>query len=427
MQQHRDFLWGVATSAFQLEGSPYCDWASWDDILSTYPAVTNHYHLYRDDLLLLNELGVNAYRLSFEWSRIEPREHHWDDKEVSRYQEIIDILNSNQITPMLTIHHFTHPLWFIKKYPWHEPASVDKFLHYAQRLIASIRGVNYWITFNEPYVLILAGYFEGCSPPGLRDIKLGIKALNNILICHSALYDMLHSQSPHCLVSIAHNMAAIAPWHRFSPIDRLLAKTAKYFYNHSLLDAFATGKLKIDIPLLQKAELNVPIENKLDFVGVNYYMRVHLRFNPLKKMMIELRHRDITGDGLTDMGWEIHPEGLAKVIRYASKLHKPIIITENGIATRDAIKKVSFMKRHLDVLEDCIKQGYDVRGYFYWSLIDNYEWLQGLDARFGLYKVDFATMKRIPTPAAKYYAYAIEQKNAVFRSLLNSKPKIYLA
>jgi beta-glucosidase len=412
MVKQNQFLWGVATSAFQLEGSPYADWTSWDSILNLTPDVTKHYDLYKDDLKLLKELGVNAYRFSLEWSRIQPGEDIWNNEALAHYQEIIDILNEYKIEPMLTIHHFTHPLWFIKKYPWHEDTSIDKFLSYTEKIVSTIKGVRYWITFNEPYVLLLGGYLEGCMPPGIKDISLSMKALKNILVCHAKVYDIIHTQIPDAMVSVAHNMAALAPWRRWNPLDRLLSKIAKYFYNHSLLDAFLTGMLTIKFPFQKTVEFAVPIKDKLDFFGVNYYTRVHMRFNPFKKLRAELRHRDIDGYGLSDMGWEIHPRGLEKVLRYASKLKVPLIITENGIATRDNQKKIRFMRSHIDALEKCIKNGIDVQGYFYWSLIDNYEWLQGLDARFGLYRVNFDTLERKPTTAATYYSYLIKSRTS---------------
>ncbi len=408
---NKTFLWGVATSAFQLEGSPYADWTSWDSILNSRPDVTNHYDLYKEDLCLLKELGVNAYRFSLEWSRIQPRENEWNEEAISHYQDIINILLENNIEPMVTIHHFTHPLWFIKKYPWHVDTSIEKFLVFVEKIISTIKGVKYWITFNEPYILLLGGYLEGCMPPGIKDTDLAIKALKNILSCHGRVYDIIHSKMPDAMVSVAHNMAAFSPWRRWNPLDKLLTKIAKYFYNHSLLDAFITGKLLIKFPFKKPIEVNVPIKGKLDFFGVNYYTRIHIRFNPFRKMGVELRHLDLDGYGLTDIGWEIHPHGLEKVLRYASKLKVPLIITENGIATHDNEKKIKFMKKHIDVVEKCIKDGLDIKGYFYWSLIDNYEWLQGLDARFGLYKVDFDTLKRKPTNAAAYYSFLIKSRN----------------
>lgn len=404
------FLWGVATSAFQLEGSPYADWTSWDDILSEQPNITNHYTMYREDLDLLKQLGVNAYRFSLEWSRIQPREKVWDDKAIRHYQEIIDILRKNDIEPMLTLNHFTHPLWFIKKYPWHEEASLEKFGAFVEKMAGTLEGVRYWITFNEPYVLVLAGYFEGCTPPAIKDVSLGVKALTNILTAHGSAYDLIHAAVPDAMVSVAHNMASFAPWSSWNLFDRLLVRIAKYFYNHSLLDAFKDGILRVRFPFRKEFEIAAPIRGKLDFFGVNYYTRLHLRFNPFKKMGIEMRHRDIEGHGLTDMGWEIHPRGLEKVLRQASKLNVPLIITENGIATRDSQKKIRFMRRHADVLEKCRREGLDIRGYFYWSLIDNYEWLQGLDARFGLYTVDFQTLQRRPTNAAAYYSFLIKNR-----------------
>jgi beta-glucosidase len=353
---------------------------------------------------------VNAYRFSLEWSRIQPHENQWDKAAVSHYQEIIDLLNENKIEPMLTLQHFTHPLWFIQKYPWHSAESVEKFKAFVDRIVSELHGVRYWITFNEPYVLILGGYLEGCMPPGINDPLLALKALKHICTAHAYAYDCIHHMHRNAMISVAHNMAAFAPWSRYNPMDRLLVRLAKYFYNHSLLDGFLEGSIRIKFPFRKEIVLQVPIKGKLDFFGVNYYTRVHLRFNPFKHMGIELRHRDIDGQGLTDMGWEIHPSGLAKVLRYAARLKVPLMITENGIATHDDQLKIIFMRKHIDVIERCIRNGMDIRGYFWWSLIDNYEWLAGLDSRFGLYKVDFSTLRRNPTQAASYYAYLISSR-----------------
>lgn len=409
----KTFFWGVATSAFQLEGSPYADWTAWDESLQSKPTVTNHYSLYKEDLKLLKELQVNAYRFSVEWSRIQPQEDRWDEEAMCHYQDIIDILQREGIEPMVTLHHFTHPRWFLEKYPWHEDRSVEKYLAYVEKAASTFRGVRYWITFNEPYVFLLGGYLDGCMPPGLQETGPAVKALQNMLLCHGKAYDILHSLNREAVVGVAHNMATIAPCRFWHPLDRILSKIAMFFYNHSLIDAFLTGTLKIKFPFTKQIELQTPIKGKLDFMGVNYYTRVNLRFNPFRKMGVELRHQDTDGHGLTDTGWEVHPRGLEKVVKYASNLNVPIIITENGIATHDGQKKIKFIKGHVDVLERCLENGIDVRGYFYWSLIDNYEWLRGFDARFGLYRVDFDTFERKPTSAANFYSYLIK-KNVRF-------------
>ncbi len=405
--KNKKFLWGVATSAFQLEGSPAADWATWDRALKNRPEAADHYRLYREDLLLLKKLGVNAYRFSIEWSRIEPEEGRWDEAAVGHYRQIADTLAASGIEPMLTIHHFTHPAWFTKKYAWHTEESISRFLSFARKIIPRFKDVRYWVTFNEPYVLLLGGYIEGCMPPGVKDVRLAARALENILICHAGAYDLIHENNPSAMVSVAHNMAAVAPWRAWNPADRLVARAATRFYNHSLIDAFMSGVLVVRFPFKRAVEIPLPIKGKLDFFGVNYYTRVHMRCNPFKKMGVELRHRDIGGKGLTDMGWEIHPEGIRKVLSYASKLKVPIIITENGMATHDDRRKSEFLKLHIDELRRCIADGMDIRGYFYWSLMDNYEWAHGFDSRFGLYRVDFNTFKRMPTMAAEFYSNVI--------------------
>jgi beta-glucosidase len=164
------------------------------------------------------------------------------------------------------------------------------------------------------------------------------------------------------------------------------------------------------LPFKRPITFEVPIKGKIDFLGVNYYTRVHLRFNPFKKMGVELRYQDMDGNGLTDLGWEIHPDGLTRVLRDASRLGVPLIITENGIATGDDRKKTRFIEKHIDILERCREDGMDIRGYFYWSLMDNYEWLHGFNARFGLYEVDFNTLERKPTKTAAYYSSLIKQR-----------------
>ncbi len=407
----RKFLWGVATSAFQLEGSPYADWTTWDSKIEFHPEVTHHYHLYKKDLKLLKELGVNAYRFSVEWSRIQPLENEWDKEALWHYQEMVDHLCQEQIEPMVTLHHFTHPRWFIEKYSWHHDQAQSKFLEYVRGVAEAFKGVRYWVTFNEPYVLLLGGYLEGAMPPGIRNRALFVQAFKNLLQAHGEAYDFLHAHNPEAWVGIAHNMVTFSPYWRWNPLDRFLVKMAHRYYNHSLLDTFATGLLRIRFPVFQKKELPLTIKGKIDFLGINYYTRIHLRFNPFRPMGLDLKYEDRNGYGLTDMGWEIHPQGLERTLQEASKHRLPMIITENGIASQDGQRRIRFIKSHIDILEKCLHQGMDIRGYFYWSLLDNYEWLRGLDPRFGLYTVNYDTLERKPTPLARFYSYLIQKRS----------------
>lgn len=409
MENPKTFFFGVATSAFQLEGSPYADWQAYDDFFVNTPKAVNHYNLYKQDLILLKKLGINAYRFSIEWSRIQPSEDIFNIAVLNHYQKIIDELLLNNIEPFLTIHHFTHPIWFIKNYPWHKDDSVDKFCLYVEKLIKNIKGVKYWITFNEPYILLLGGYLDGCMPPNIKNKELAQRAIENILIAHSKLYDIIHEQVDKPYVGIAHNMVVFKPYRSHNRLDIALARIAKRFYNFSIINAFLSGHLSVKLPFSKSYEVDLPIKDKLDFFGINYYTRIFLKFNPfnIKNKFIDIVYQD-RGGGLSDMGWEIYPKGLLKVLKYASKLRIPLIITENGIATSDDFKKILFIKAHLKILRDAITSGIDVKGYFYWSLIDNYEWFVGLNAKFGLFRVDEKTFKREPTLSAAFYAYLIK-------------------
>ena len=163
------FLWGVATSAFQIEGSSFADWTDWDHLARTIPGMTGHYERFRDDVALLRSLGVNAYRFSVEWSRIQPREGIWDETAIEHYRALVDELLASGIEPVLTLHHNTHPAWFHESTPWYGERGAERFAAFTRRVVDAIPEVKTWITFNEPMVMLLGGYLDGCLPPGMRD------------------------------------------------------------------------------------------------------------------------------------------------------------------------------------------------------------------------------------------------------------------
>jgi beta-glucosidase len=408
------FLWGVATSAFQIEGSPHADWTAWDPPASARPFMTGHYERFREDVALLRDLGVNAYRFSVEWSRIQPGERVWDNTVLEHYRQLVEELLACGIEPVLTLHHYTHPRWFHEATPWHGDEAAERFAAFVQRVVEAIPGVKTWITFNEPMIMLLGGYIDGCLPPGMRDDAAAARAFAGILEAHARAYAIIHERIPEARVGIAHNMAAFAPLRRWHPIDRLLARLGRRSFNLAILEAFRTGRTRFSLPFARPVSIQAPVRGTLDFLGVNYYQRLHLGFRLLRarSRRLEVCHRDRGGCGLTDMGWEEHPEGLAAVLRDAAAVGVPLMLTENGIATTDDARKISFIRRHVAALDAARRAGVDVRGYFYWSLTDTYEWLQGLHKRFGLYRIDWRTLERIPTAASSYYAALVRERRA---------------
>jgi beta-glucosidase len=408
------FLWGVATSAFQIEGSPHADWTRWDALARVQPLMTGHYERFREDVALLRELGVNSYRFSVEWSRIQPGEGVWDATALDHYRRLVEELLTSGIEPVLTLHHYSHPGWFHESTPWHHEESAERFAAFVQRVVDALPDVKTWITFNEPMVMLLGGYLDGCLPPGKRDRAAAARAFGGVLAAHARAYDIIHERVPGARVGIVHNMAAFAPLRSWHPLDRLLSRLGRRGYNVALLDAFRVGRTTLTLPFARPVSLTAPVRGTLDFLGVNYYQRLHLKFNVRRRdsRCLEVLHRDRGGSGLTDMGWEEHPEGLAAVLREAAAVGVPLLLTENGIATTDDERKISFIRRHVEALDDSRRAGIDIRGYFYWSLTDTYEWLQGLHKRFGLYRTDWRTLERTPTAAAAYYAGLVRERRA---------------
>jgi len=415
----RKFLWGVATSAFQMEGAPRCDWTHWNvkdeyDRKARLRGVGHHVRT-DDDMALLSSLGVNAYRCSVEWSRVVPRRGGWDRAEMDRYVRIAARLRDAGIEPVVTLHHFTNPSWLADRSGWENPATVEEFLRFAERAIRSLRGhVRVFVTFNEPNVFVAGGYLGGVMPPGRKSAKDGFAAYANVFRAHAAVYDMIHAAGrERASVGVAHNMVAFRPAAEGSAMDRWAVKVAHAVYNMGLIETFRTGTLSVRLPFLLEEEAPVGVRDKLDFLGVNYYFRMFLRMSPLRLKGPEYFWEDRSKRGLTETGWEVYPKGFDEVLRAAALAGVPLVVTENGAAETDDRRKISFLKDHLRILLRLKREGIDLRGYFWWSLMDNYEWLEGLRPRFGLYRVDFETLKRTATGASTYFSRWVRRRRAM--------------
>jgi beta-glucosidase len=407
----QDFIFGVATAAYQVEGHIENDWSEWEragrlkNPTDRCGRGVDHWTLFEHDVQLAKEVGSEAFRVSLEWARLEPVRGHFDEAIIAQYRDRLVRMKAAGVRPVVTLHHFTHPQWFHRETPWHDPASVETFRRYARVCAQIVRGLDALvITFNEPMVLLLGGYIQGCIPPGIADAKKAMLALGNIARSHVAAREELLTECPGSRIGTSQNVVVFRPDRWWHPLDRAVTRLAMENYNHAFLRALIDGELKIFMPGLASTRQVIDgARDSIDFVGLNYYTRAHLRFIT-RPPFLEFHYRDVHGRGLTHIGWEDYPEGFSQVILEAKQEYgKPIWITENGIDDRGGTRRSRFLHNHWKQMMEAIKRGADVRGYLYWSLMDNFEWLEGWGPRFGLYFVDFETLERRPTPACHYF------------------------
>ncbi|RJS22576.1 glycoside hydrolase family 1 protein [Corallococcus sp. H22C18031201] len=404
------FTFGVATSAYQVEGGIENDWAEWERAgklkephARCGPAV-DHWNRFEEDYALARAVGATAFRISLEWARVEPEPGRFDEAALEAYRERLTRMRAHGLRPVVTLHHFTHPTWFAGLTPWHLPASVEAFRRYVRRVAPLLEGLDALvISFNEPMVLLLGGYLQGAIPPGIADGPRTMAAMENMVRSHAAARQELLERLGRVELGISQNMLAFAPDRWWHPMDRALVQLSAQAYNHAFHEALSSGKLRVSMPGVASTRVDIPAaRDSVEFVGVNYYTRAHLRFVP-RPPFIEFKYRDRRERGYTDIGWEDWPEGFLQILREVRRYGRPVWITENGIDDRGGQRRPSYIHEHLAQVLTARAEGVDVRGYLYWSLLDNFEWLEGWGPRFGLYHVDFQTLERRPTPACDYY------------------------
>ena len=376
----KNFLWGSALSAYQSEGNNVnSDWWEWEKRVGRENSgmASRHYEMYEEDYDLAKKLNHNAHRLSIEWSRIEPEEGKFCEKELEHYVKVILSLKARNIEPMVTLHHFTNPIWFNKLGGWQKKASIDYFLRYCDFVVRHLaKHVHFWITINEPTIYISHAYLFGAWPPQAKSY-IKSKIVENILFqAHLLCYRLIHNIYKELnltkpSVSIAQYTQSYVP----SPCNlknRLIAYLMDKRLNFWFLDKMMQHKA-------------------IDFVGLNYYTRQKIGKNdphPVKK---------------NSLGWDIYPEGLYELLLKVGKYRLPVIITENGICTTDDDLRWEYIKSHLTSVRRAMEKGVNVMGYLYWSLIDNFEWDKGFSPRFGLINIDYKTYKRtIKESAVKF-------------------------
>lgn len=364
------FYWGSATSAHQVEGGNRNDWTEFERErgLKQSGKACDHYNRYREDFDIAKSLGHNAHRFSIEWSRIEPEEGKFDEREVQHYRDVVLALRERGIEPFVTLWHWTVPIWFRDKGGWINKKSPEYFARYVKKVVSELgspttKSVKFWITLNETNVYTSHGYWKGEWPPGERSSVRYILSNYHLSQAHRAAYKVIKSVNPQAEIGVAHSMIYFT---------RFPAWLKNYVYNHFFLRL---------------------IEKYQDFVGINYYFSD--------------RDTSPAGGERTDMNWPIDPDGFYHVLKDVARYQKPIYVLENGIADAKDEKRAAFIRDHIAAMQKAIAEDVDVRGYFYWSLLDNFEWDKGFGPRFGLVEMDYKTMERKIRPSAREYKKTI--------------------
>lgn len=403
------FKWGTATSAYQVEGdNTASDWWVWEQ----RPGTIRHgdrsgvacdwwRHAERDFDLMVG-LHQNAARISIEWSRLEPRQGQWDDAALHRYLEILRGLRMRGIEPLVGLNHFTLPRWVADRGGWLWEGIVPAFGAYAGRFAhAAASLVDFWLTLNEPVGHLLNAYLFRRFAPGRTNPTALVRALTQSVRAHAAAYHAIHQVQPEARVSVAAYLRPVEPagprW-----INRWLARHFDYFANWMYLDALVTGRLAG--PGGIGADVH-DAAGSMDFIGVNYYSRSYVAFDLLRPSTAFVRDEPPPGATISDGGYsEVYPDGLLAVLRRVRDYNLPIYITENGLPDADDDLRPGFIVEHLRRVAQAIEEGCPVRGYYHWSLVDNFEWAEGWSLRFGLYALDPATQARTRRPSAALYA-----------------------
>ena len=409
------FYWGASTSAHQVEGGNTNDWSVWErensarlakealsksypgHVLNDYPgplrrenyvsgASVDHYGRYEEDFNIAKSLGHNAHRFSIEWSRIEPKEGEFSEREIEHYRKVINALRARGVEPFITLWHFTNPIWIKNIGGWTNKKTAFFFVRFAEKMVKEFGDVKFWLTINEPMIYAGKSFLQGTWPPACRQegrkeksLLKYIRVLNNFSVAHKKAYEAVKKVNRSAQVGIAKNNI----YFEGKGLNAVLANLADWWWNERFLD---------------------DIKDHQDFIGLNYYF--HNRVKGFKFNQNENKK-------ISDMGWEIYPEGIYRVLQNLAKYKKPIYITENGMAEAKDEKRADFIRSHLKWVNKAIKDSIDIRGYFYWSLLDNFEWDKGFWPRFGLLEVDHKTLER-----------KIRESGLKYRDIILGKDKV---
>ncbi|MFW5714640.1 MAG: glycoside hydrolase family 1 protein, partial [Brevefilum sp.] len=356
---------------------------------------------WREDFDRAEVAGQNAHRLSVAWSRIQPAPDRWDEEALDRYREMLIGLQSRKMTPMVTLHHFSEPLWVAELGGWEHDGIVDLFAAFVRKTVEALEPYcNLWVTINEPDVFTFSAYVDGVFPPGKNDISTAMEVMLHMVKAHARAYHIIHELQPEARVGTALHYRGFEPA-TWLPLDRWTANVYHKLFNDLFPRALNDGVFNAII----KREKLPEAAGTQDFLGINYYSTEQVRFDLLAAKNLFAHRTFPEGTALSETGFIANvPSGMAEAVRWGEKYGVPIIITENGVEDSEDILRPRFLLEHLHALWEAMNGAAIVEGYFHWSLVDNFEWERGWTQRFGLWGLDRETQARVSRPSVDLYA-----------------------
>lgn len=414
----KGFLWGTATAAHQVEGqNENNNWHAWENQAGNIHngdkaglACDWWNGRWKEDLTNAAQAGQNAHRFSIEWSRIQPSANAWDEKAMEKYRSMISGMRKLGLEPMLTLHHFTEPLWIYNKGGWENPETIDRFTTFVRYTVDALKDlVTTWVTINEPAVFTVGGYLGGGFPPGKNDLGKAYTVLSNLVKAHAAAYHEIHKLQPQAQVGVAKQYRAMAPSRSWFPPDRWIT----HFSSTSFNDAFM-GPIRDGIFKFAFKKENIPLAiGTQDFVGINYYSQDLVRFKPFAFDAVFQERHFLPDAQLSETGFIANvPDGMHTALKWAHQFNLPIFITENGVEDGQDTMRPTYLLEHLRRVWDAANSNWQVKGYFHWSQVDNFEWERGWSQRFGLWGIDPESQQRQRRSSAVLYE-AICKENAI--------------
>jgi beta-glucosidase len=405
----RGFLWGTATASHQVEGdNRNNDWWAWEQEAGHIA----HGHRsakacdwwggrWREDLDRSAADAHNAHRFSIEWSRIEPSSAVWDEDALAAYREIAKGALDRGLMPAVTLHHFTNPLWVSEAGGWLNPDVVPLFERYVRKVVTALQDlVGIWVTINEPNLYATLAYAVGAFPPGEKDFRKAVRVARNLTLGHAAAYHAIHQIRPGSLVGLAHHYRAFWPARPGNPLDRWAARTRWSVVNNLIPRALVDGRFRSPIwneRLPQAARTQ-------DYLGFNYYTVERIAFDPRQPGTLFTRGFFPEGSDLSPTGFIANePEGLWEALTWANASGLPVFVMENGVEDATDRMRPRYLAAHIRQVWRAVNFAWPVRGYFCWTLVDNFEWERGWTQRFGLWELVPETQERRKRPSADFY------------------------